>query len=207
MRAAHRVLVCSCMALLWASSIASAQIINGTVVLPDGTTPVSGAIVMALDANGATVVRGLTTGRGTFILKLPAPRTVDLRLLRIGYKPLRGPSVTVAAGETKSVTVVYDAATVSLAAVNIRERETCRVQADSGSLCSPKVVTISSLVSMFVSPSVHRSNRSPGSSAERTISTLTPGCAPPMALVAKCFSRNGVRRITPIGSRRAPPMV
>ncbi len=61
-----------------------------------------------------------------------APGTVELRLLRIGFKPLRGPSVTVGADETKSVRIIYDAATVSLAAVNVRERETCRVQADSG---------------------------------------------------------------------------
>ena len=131
MRAAHRVLVCSCMTLL-AASIASAQVVNGLVVLPDGSTPVPGTIVMALDAGGATIVRGLTTARGTFVLKLPAPGTVDFRLLRIGYKPLKGPSVTLAAGETKSVKIIYDAATISLAAMNVRERETCRVQADSG---------------------------------------------------------------------------
>lgn len=110
----------------------AAQVVTGTVVLVDSTTPVSGAIVLAIDAQGMTAGRGLTTARGSFTVRLNAPGTVELRVLRIGFKPLKGPSLTVAAGALQKVQIVYAAEAVSLAAVNVRERETCRVQNDSG---------------------------------------------------------------------------
>jgi hypothetical protein len=110
----------------------SAQVVTGTVVLPDSVTPVSGVIVIATDAGGTTLARGLTNGKGAFTVRLPAAATIDIKLLRIGYRPSKGPTVTVAAGAVQTVRIVFSAAAVSLVAVNVRERETCRVQADSG---------------------------------------------------------------------------
>lgn len=112
----------------------SAQTVSGSVVMPDTITPVPGAIVMAVDAQGATVGRSLTNTRGTFVLRLSSPGTVDLRVLRIGYNPLKGPSLAVAAGATQQVRIIYTASLVTLAAVNVQEGETCRVQRDSGLL-------------------------------------------------------------------------
>jgi hypothetical protein len=108
-----------------------AQTVLGTVVLPD-SSPVVGAIVLASYANGATAGRALTGQRGQFVLRLSSEGRIDLRVLRIGYRPTVGPSLTVAAGATERVRIVFASAAVTLAEVGVRERETCRVGADTG---------------------------------------------------------------------------
>ena len=109
----------------------AAQAIKGTVVLRD-STPVAGVIVVASDDGGATAGRALTSARGEFVLRLPAAGHYGIRVLRIGYRPTQGPSVTVAAGATETVRVVFTAEVVTLTTVNVRDRETCRVSADTG---------------------------------------------------------------------------
>ena len=109
----------------------AAQVVNGSVVLADGTTRVPGAIVVATTASGVTVGRALTTGRGAFVIALAGPATVSLTVLRIGYRPSTGPTVEVGAGATVSTRVVFAARAITLTSVDIRERETCRVQGDS----------------------------------------------------------------------------
>ena len=109
----------------------AAQVVTGSVVLADGTTRVPGAIVVATTASGVTVGRALTTGRGTFVIALAGPATVSLTVLRIGYRPSAGPTLEVGAGATVSARIVFTARAITLTAVNIRERETCRVQGDS----------------------------------------------------------------------------
>jgi protocatechuate 3,4-dioxygenase beta subunit len=120
-------------AILWAAPLLPlvAQTVLGSVVLPD-STPVVGAIVIANDANGAMVGRALTNQRGDFVLRLSAEGRVGLKVLRIGYRPTVGPFVTVAAGATERVRIVFASGAVTLAEVGVRERETCRVGADSG---------------------------------------------------------------------------
>jgi hypothetical protein len=110
----------------------AAQVINGSVVLRDSVTPVAGVIVVATDGRGATAARTLTTARGAFVLRMPDAGRYTLTVLRIGYRPTHGPTVSVAAGATQSVRIVFGAEAVTLAAVNVRERETCRVNADTG---------------------------------------------------------------------------
>ncbi|MEO5815641.1 MAG: carboxypeptidase regulatory-like domain-containing protein [Gemmatimonadaceae bacterium] len=118
--------------ILWASPLPlAAQTVLGAVVLPD-STPAVGAIVIANDVNGATVGRSLTGQRGDFVLRLSAEGRVRLRVLRIGFRPTIGPFVTVVAGATERVHIVFASGPVALAAVDVRERETCRVDADSG---------------------------------------------------------------------------
>ncbi|MDB4873694.1 MAG: hypothetical protein JWM41_140 [Gemmatimonadetes bacterium] len=112
--------------------VLTAQVIEGSVVLRDSTTYVAGAIVFATDAHGATAARTLTSARGTFVLRLPSAGQYNLEVLRIGYRPTQGPSVTVAAGATQTIHIFFAAEPVALTAVNVRERETCRVNADSG---------------------------------------------------------------------------
>jgi hypothetical protein len=112
---------------------ASAQVVTGSVVLPDSVTPLmTRVLVEARDPKGVTLARALTTSRGTFTLNLPAAGAVDIRVLRIGNRPSIGPRLSVAAGETRSVRIVYRAEPISLATITVRERETCRVQSDSG---------------------------------------------------------------------------
>lgn len=110
---------------------ASAQVISGRVILPD-STPIPGVIVLATNDSGRTLARTLTTDRGRFTLRLPSAGRYGLRLLRIGFRPLTGPSVTVAADAKDSLQVVYAAEPVRLAAMSVHEPSTCRVNVDTG---------------------------------------------------------------------------
>src|SRR5678815_5029088 len=109
-----------------------AQVIRGAVVLRDSIAPVAGAVVVATPERSTVSVRALTGAKGEFTLRLPAAGRYDLKVLRIGYRPTPGPSVTVASGATETVRIVFAAEAVVLSAMNVRERETCRVNADSG---------------------------------------------------------------------------
>ncbi len=117
---------------LIAAAPLAAQAVRGKAVLPDSTTPLAGAIVQAKDDHGATAGRGLTGRGGAFIIALPHAGRYQLELLRIGYRPTIGPAVNVGATDTASVVIVFAGQAVTLAAVDVRERETCRVGADSG---------------------------------------------------------------------------
>ena len=115
-----------------AARVAQGQVVTGTVVQPDSTTPLAGAIVVVTDAQGGTIARVLTGSRGGFSVALPAPARYNLTLLRIGFRPTAGPTVDVATGETARTRIVAGRAVVTLAAMRARERETCRVSTDTG---------------------------------------------------------------------------
>jgi hypothetical protein len=128
----NRATLLATLALLLAAQTARAQVITGTIVQPDSTTPLAGAIVVITDARSATIERVLTSSRGGFSVALPGPAQYSLTLLRIGYRPTVGPIVNVGPGETVRTRIVAGRAIVTLAAMRVRERETCRVSADTG---------------------------------------------------------------------------
>ena len=110
-----------------------AQVIRGSVVLPDSVSPLAGAIVVASDARrGTDVARALANSKGEFALRVPAAGRYGTRVLRIGYRPTIGPAVDVGANDTAKVRIVFRGDAVVLTAVNVRDKETCRVGADTG---------------------------------------------------------------------------
>ncbi|MEO7456744.1 MAG: carboxypeptidase regulatory-like domain-containing protein [Gemmatimonadaceae bacterium] len=109
-----------------------AQSVIGTVLLPDSLTPVAGAVVIATAPSGAVTGRALTNARGQFALKVGEPGSTKLTVLRIGFRPSAGPTLTLALASTERVRIVVNSATVSLAGMGVRERESCRVSADTG---------------------------------------------------------------------------
>ena len=121
-------LVCA----LAVARVAKAQVVLGSVVQPDSVSALSGAIVVATDARGATATRALTDARGAFVLRLSSAGTYSLVVLRIGYRPTHGPSVTIAQGDSTRVRIVAASQAVALAAMQVKERPTCRVDADTG---------------------------------------------------------------------------
>ncbi|MEO7083508.1 MAG: carboxypeptidase-like regulatory domain-containing protein, partial [Gemmatimonadaceae bacterium] len=110
----------------------SAQTVVGTAVFPDSATPVQSAIVQATNARGSIVTSTLTGRHGEFTIRFASPGTYSLRLLRIGFRPTKGPTLSFAAGATDTVRIIFSGEPIALAAVNVRERETCRVNADTG---------------------------------------------------------------------------
>ena len=53
-------------------------------------------------------------------------------MLRIGFRPTAVPPTAITAGATERIRIVAYGAAVTLATVNVRDRETCRVSADTG---------------------------------------------------------------------------
>ncbi|HEY6827033.1 MAG TPA: carboxypeptidase-like regulatory domain-containing protein, partial [Gemmatimonadaceae bacterium] len=109
----------------------AAQAVSGSVVLRDSSAAIS-VIVQATDAQGKPAGRALTNSRGQFRLALPGDGRFDLRVLRIGYRPTDGPSVSVVGGKAAPVRIVLTSEAVVLTGINVRDRETCRISADSG---------------------------------------------------------------------------
>lgn len=125
-----RSLIIAISALLVAG-LARAQVVMGSVVARDGT-PVRGALVVGSRNGTDGGVRALSGSRGEFTLRLPEAGRYTITVLRVGYRPSQGPTVEVAAGATQRVQITFSGEVVTLAAVNVRERGTCRVTADSG---------------------------------------------------------------------------
>src|SRR5262245_35418686 len=100
--------------LLIAAGVVSlpAQAVRGTVVMPDGSTPAAGVIVVFETAKGAVVQRAITGERGTFTAKFTAGGDYRTRALRVGYRPTDVPTVRVAANGTTELRIVLAASPV-----------------------------------------------------------------------------------------------
>jgi len=109
----------------------AAQSVTGSVILRDSSAAI-GVIVQATDSHGKPAGRALTNSRGQFRLTLPGDGRFDLKVLRIGYRPTQGPSVSVVGGKADLVRIVLTSEAVVLTGINVRDRETCRISADSG---------------------------------------------------------------------------
>ncbi len=195
-RLEHR-LAAATLLLIAAVSPLAGQTLRGTVVLPDSTTPVTGAIVTAVDDRGATAARALTTVRGEFTLRLPSEGRYALIVQRIGFRPTRVPSIAVGASATETIRIVFAGAAVTLATMNVRERETCRVSADTG-LAVARVweEARKAMLSSQLSAEGHRSSRSGSSTIARS--------TPPRAT---CGSSASVARATRRRTRFVSPPI
>ncbi len=130
MIAIRRVSLAGAISAIAANALA-AQAVTGSIALRDSSAAV-GAIVQATDGRGKPAGSALTNSRGEFRLALPGDGRFDLRVLRIGYRPTQGPSVSVVGGTATPVHIVVNGEPVVLSGINVRDRETCRISADSG---------------------------------------------------------------------------
>ena len=131
-RARAAAIIAACVAGSIAAQSIPAQTITGRVVLADSTTPARGVIVLAIDSAGRAAARALTGVSGRYVLRAPTTARYHLRVLRIGYRPSEGPTVDTGAGQTDVGTIVFAGREVVLSAVTVRDRQTCRVSADTG---------------------------------------------------------------------------
>jgi hypothetical protein len=128
MRIRHRT-VLAVLCLVTSAQSLAAQRLRGQVVLPDSTTPVSGAIVLVTGDGGAPVGRALTNDRGTFDVAVGAAAHVDVRVLRIGFSPTVVTGVDVSAA--RALRIVANDNRNQLMAVTVRSRSECGLHSDS----------------------------------------------------------------------------
>jgi hypothetical protein len=128
-----RIILCILL-LLSLARAATAQRIQGSVVLPDSVTPAPGVIILAFGPAGNALGQTLSREDGSFTMLLAAPGKVDLRALRIGQRPTEFPGLAVDSGQTTTARFVLVNAPLPLASVGVRKRTSCRIRPDSGEL-------------------------------------------------------------------------
>lgn len=98
-------------------AIAHAQTARGRVLESGSNEPVSGAIVMVLDASGNRQGATLSDASGGYRVVAHAPGTYRLRVERVGFESSTSDPVTLAAGATVTVNLTANARRVVLDAV------------------------------------------------------------------------------------------
>ncbi|HEY0020546.1 MAG TPA: carboxypeptidase-like regulatory domain-containing protein [Longimicrobium sp.] len=101
-------------ASLFAAVPAFAQSVRGRVTEPGTGEPVSGAVVMLLDARGARVAATLTDAQGAFAVQAGGPGTYTLRAERVGYAEAVSPALPLVAGQAAQQALVMRPRQVTL---------------------------------------------------------------------------------------------
>src|SRR5262245_56496287 len=77
----------------------------GTVLLPDGRTPVGGVVVVARDTAGRPTAQAVSNSEGRFTVFVDSARTLSLQLSRTGFAPTTTEPRRLAAEEVVDVVV------------------------------------------------------------------------------------------------------
>jgi len=113
---------------------AFAQTVRGTVVA-SGDRPVSGVVVILVDAGSKEVGRALTNEQGEYRLTAPRPGSYRVRTLRIGFQSLLTEPIALAAGDDLTRRLAVSTLVFSLDTVRAVGRNACKVVArDSTSI-------------------------------------------------------------------------
>jgi len=118
-------------AFAFAPTFAVAQVVSGEVT--DSTNrPISGVVVMLLDARSQPRARALTDERGEFRIAAPASGSYSLRTLRIGFRPATTAPIELRAGDEVMRHVVVAGLPITLDTVRVADRSACKAFADAG---------------------------------------------------------------------------
>lgn len=120
-------------ALVYATATAGsaqAQQFIGTVVLPDGTTPLAGVLVVVTDSIGRAVAQGVSSAEGRFTLFVDSSRTLMVTLHRTGFAPTVAATRRLAGDEVVDLIAVLGGTAVRIPTLR-RGATTCgRVNAE-----------------------------------------------------------------------------
>ena len=108
------------------------QVLRGVVVDPSDL-PIPGVVVTLLDTAATEAARALTGDRGDFRVRVPAPGTYRLRALRIGFRPVLSDPIVIGSAAEVVRRIELASLPLTLAAVRIEARSSCRVATDSAS--------------------------------------------------------------------------
>jgi len=114
-----------------ASSIARAQVVRG-VVADSTNRPISGVVVMLLDAGSQAKARALTDDRGEFRIAAPAAGRYFLRTMRIGFRQTTSQPIELRVGGEITQRVVVAGLPITLDTIRVADRNVCKAFTDSG---------------------------------------------------------------------------
>ena len=119
----------ACSALV--PALAGAQVVRGEVT--DSTSrPISGVVVMLIDARAQARARTLTDERGEFRIAAPAAGAYSLRTMRIGFRPTTTPPIELRAGDEVMRHLIVSGLPITLDTIRVADRSACRAFTDSG---------------------------------------------------------------------------
>jgi hypothetical protein len=97
-----------------------AQSVRGTLVEEGSGSPIPAAFVVLQDTAGQALSSTLTSVRGTWLLRAPAPGTYRLRADRIGYSSFESEAFTLAQGEDATRLLAVGVAPVELSSLAVQ---------------------------------------------------------------------------------------
>jgi hypothetical protein len=100
-------------------------------VVSRGNVPVTGALVMLLDANGRTIAQTASHEGGRYSVTPPTPGSYRVQVLQIGWRPTTAGPFTLRSGVTTPANVDVTGARIPLDAIVVTDRSECRVRPDS----------------------------------------------------------------------------
>ncbi|HVT40505.1 MAG TPA: carboxypeptidase-like regulatory domain-containing protein [Gemmatimonadaceae bacterium] len=103
-----------------AATLASAQVIHGTLRTQQLETPVTSARVAANDSAGIELGATTSDARGYFILAIRSRAPFRLNVLKIGWLPSSSALMTAAPGDTLDLDMLVPADPTAIAAVEIK---------------------------------------------------------------------------------------
>ena len=106
-----------------------AQAVRGQLTDSISRSPIAGAFLTLVDAQGAERARAITNSAGEFTLSAPAAGTYRIRSKRIGFKPYVSRPLALVAGETVSFDAAVDPIPVPLEQVVVAGDRQCDVEA------------------------------------------------------------------------------
>lgn len=113
-----------------------AQELRGTVLRPDGQTPIGGVVVLLVHEtrSDSILARAVTSERGTFSLKAPGTMAVRLRALRIGFEPEMLGTFQLVADSVRITRATLTETRVRMAQINVNDTKRCDVRPDGAML-------------------------------------------------------------------------
>ncbi len=114
-----------------APALVGAQVVRG-VVTDSTNRPISGVVVMLLDAGSQPRARALSDERGEFRIAAPAPGAYSLRTMRIGFRPTTSQPIGLRVGGEVTQRVVVAGLPITLDTIRVADRNVCKAFTDSG---------------------------------------------------------------------------
>ena len=124
--------VLAALAALAGPTNATAQIVRGRLVGPQGSEGVAGAMMTLVDGEDRRLASTLTRASGLFELEPPAAGRYRVKAERIGYATTWSDPFDIAAGDTLTIRIDVVVQAISLEGIEVEGESRCRVRPEEG---------------------------------------------------------------------------